>query len=155
MAKLTFTKIIGDCLLAADSQTVEFLRKVKMGDNIHGEFTRQRNAAFHRKLFALFGLAFEYFDPPEIDTKWGKPEKSFDTFRKNLTILAGYGYPVFNIDGSFKMKADSLSFGSMDQETFDKLYNSVLNVIMKKISVLDKLSAEEINTLVDKILQFA
>ncbi len=155
MAKCTFTKIIGDCLLAADPQTVEFLRKVKLGNNIHGEFTQQRNAAFHRKIFALFNLAFEYFDPPEIDTKWGKPEKSFDTFRKNLTILAGHGHPVFNINGTFKMEADSLKFGRMDQETFDKLYSAVLNVIMKRIPVLDKLSADEINALVEKVLQFA
>jgi len=154
MPKITLTKIMGDCFIAADPRTIEIVRKIKTGSNIHGTFTQQRNAAFHRKLFALFNLAFEYFEPPEIDTKWGKPEKHFDTFRKNLTILAGHGKPVFNIDGTFKMVADSLSFGSMSQETFDKLYNNVLNVIMKRIPVLDKLTAAEINDLAEKVLAF-
>lgn len=155
MAKCTFTKTMGDCLLAADPQTVEFLSKVKMGNNIHGEFTQQRNAAFHRKLFALFGLAFEYWEPGEIDCKYGEPEKNFDQFRKDLTILAGHYHLVHRLDGTFRVIADSLSFGSMSQETFDKLYNSVLNVIMKKISVLDKMSEDEVNILVDKVLLFA
>lgn len=155
MPKITLTKIQGDCFLAGDPATAEYCRKIKIGENIHGDFTRQRNAGFHRKLFALFNLAFEYFEPAEIDTKWGKPEKNFDTFRKNLAILAGYGHPVFNIDGSFKMKADSLSFGSMDQDTFDELYSAVINVIMARIPVLDKMTEDEINELVEKVLMFA
>ena len=113
-----------------------------------------RNAAFHRKLFALFQLAFEYFDPPEIDTKWGKPEKHLDTFRKNVTILAGYGHPVFNIDGTFKMEADSLSFGSMDQDTFNELYQRILDVLMKRIPMLSTMTKEQIDELTDKILAF-
>lgn len=155
MAKCTFTKIIGDCLMAADPQTIEFIRKVKLGNNVHGDFTRQRNAAFHRKLFALFNLAFEYWEPGEIDCKYGVPEKNFDQFRKDLTILAGHYHIAHRVDGSFRVIADSLSFGKMDQDTFDKLYNSILNVIMKRIPVLDKMTAEEINELADKVLTFA
>jgi hypothetical protein len=127
---------------------------VKLGSSIHGDFSRMRDAAFHRKLFALFQLAFEYFEPPEIDTKWGKPEKHFDTFRKNVTILAGYGHPVFNIDGTFKMEADSLSFGSMDQDTFNELYQRILDVLMKRIPMLSRMTREEIDDLTNKILAF-
>jgi len=155
MPKITLTKMPGDFLVSADPQTAETIRKVKVGNNIHGDFTQQRNAAFHRKLFALFGLAFEYWHPGEIDCKYGVPEKSFDQFRKDLTILAGHYHIVHRLDGTFRVIADSLSFGKMDQDTFDKLYNSILNVIMKKISVLDKLSVDEINSLVDRVLQFA
>jgi len=155
MAKCTFTKIIGDCVVAADHNTVEFLRKVRLGNNIHGDFTQQRNAGFHRKLFALFTLAFEYWIPGEIDCKYGVPEKNFVQFREDLTILAGHFHIVHRLDGTFRVIADSLRFGKMDQDTFDKLYNSVLNVVMKKISVLDRMTEDQINKLVDQVLSFA
>jgi len=138
-----------------DENAEKLHSSVKLGSVIHSDFKRMRNAAFHRKLFALFQLSFEYFDPPETDTKWGKPEKHFDTFRKNVTILAGYGHPVFNIDGTFKMEADSLSFGSMDQDTFNELYQRILDVLMKRIPMLSKMTKEEIDDLTNKILEFS
>ena len=141
-------------LVPADPKTDEWFRKLKLGEAVHSDFKRLRNYKFLRKLFALFNLAFEYFDPPEIDTKWGKPEKSFDNFRKNVTILAGHGHLVFNIDGTYKMEADSLSFGSMSQETFDELYGNVITVVMDKIPVLKDMSQDAIDELVDKVLTF-
>lgn len=137
-----------------DENAEKLHHSIRLGSAIHADFKRMRNAAFHRKLFALFQLAFEYFDPPEIDTKWGKPEKHFDTFRKNVTILAGFGHPVFNIDGTFKMEADSLSFGSMDQDTFDDLYSKVLDVLMAKIPMLSRMTKEEVDDLTNKVLEF-
>ena len=43
----------------ADHKTEEFHAKIKLGETIHSDFKRMRNAAFHRKLFALLDLAFE------------------------------------------------------------------------------------------------
>ena len=123
-----------------DENTVEFHHKIRLGEGVHADFKRMRNLKFHRKFFALLNLAFDYFEPPEIDTKWGKPEKNFDVFRKNLCILAGYGHPVFTIDGKFRMEADSISFGNMDADTFEKLYIAVLDVIMRKIPVLSDMT---------------
>jgi hypothetical protein len=142
-------------LVPNDPKTEDWFRRLKIGEVVHSDFKKYRNYKFHKKLFALFNLAFEYFDPPEIDTKWGKPEKSFDNFRKNLTILAGHGHLVFNIDGTYKMEADSLSFGSMSQETFEELYNNVLDVILKRIPVLSDVTKEEIDELVNKVLAFS
>jgi len=142
-------------LIPADPKTDEWYRKIKLGGNVHSDFKQMRNAAFHRKLFALFNLAFEYWEPGEVSSKHGVPQKNFDRFRKDLTILAGHYHNVIRLDGSVRVEADSLSFGSMDQETFNNLYQSILDVIMKRISVLNKLSKEEINDLVDKVLEFA
>jgi len=139
----------------ADLETEEFHAKTKTGAVVHGDMKRMRNYVFHKKLFALFNLAYEYWEPQEIDTKWGKPVKSFDTFRKNLTILAGYGHLVFNIDGTYKMEADSISFGSMSQETFDELYQSVITVVMERIPVLKDMDEDAIRDLVEKVIGFA
>lgn len=142
-------------LIPEDPKTDEWYRKIKLGATVHSDFKQMRNAAFHRKLFALFNLAYEYWEPGEINSKFGVPEKNFDRFRKDLTILAGHYHNVIRLDGSVRVEADSLSFGSMNQETFNDLYQSVLDVIMKRIPVLNKLSEEEINDLVDKVLEFA
>ncbi len=83
------------------------------------------------------------------------PEKNFERFRKDLTILAGHYHVVIRLDGTAKPEADSLAFGNMDQETFNGLYSNVLDVILKKIPVLCKLGADEVNKLVDQILEFA
>lgn len=137
-----------------DSETQEFHGKLKMGAAIHSDFKQMRNAAFHRKLFALLNLGFEYWEPVSIDTKWGVPEKSFDRFRKDVTILAGYYHNVFRLDGTFRIEADSIAFGNMDQGTFDKLYQAVLTVLMKRIPMLGKMTEEEIDNLTNKFLEF-
>jgi hypothetical protein len=113
-----------------------------------------RNYKFHKKLFALLNLAFEYWEPGEIDCKWGAPEKNFDRFRKELTKMAGYYHVEHSLldKKSFRIVADSISFAKMDNETFEKLYNRILDVIMKKI--LPNMSREEIETLTDKFLEF-
>jgi hypothetical protein len=154
MAHLLLIKVQGGWA-NGDPQTEEFHSKIKLGQPIHGDFKRMRNAGFHRKFFALLNLGFEYWEPPETDTKWGKPEKNFDTFRKNVCVLAGYGHPVFNIDGSFKMEADSISFGNMDQDTFERLYESVLTVLLKRIPMMARIGEDEIDRLTDQILEFA
>ena len=137
-----------------DSKTEEFHRKTKLGNMVHGDIKQMRNAAFHRKFFALLNLAFEYWNPGEINHEYGTPEKNFERFRKDLTILAGYYHIVIRLDGTAKPEADSIKFGRMDQATFDALYQNVLSVIMKKINVLNKLGEDEINNLVDKFLEF-
>jgi len=137
-----------------DSKTEEFHRKTRLGNMVHGDIKQMRNAGFHRKFFALLNLAFEYWNPGEINHEYGTPEKNFERFRKDLTILAGYYHIVIRLDGTAKPEADSIKFGRMDQATFDALYQNVLSVIMKKIHVLNKLGEDEINKLVDKFLEF-
>jgi len=138
-----------------DPETVEFHSKIKLGESIHADFKRMRNAAFHRKLFSLLILGFEYWEPPDLITKWGKPEKNFERFRKDVTILAGYYHNVFRLDGTFRIEADSISFGNMEQGIFDKLYQNVLTVLLKRIPMMAKIGADEIDNLTDKFLGFA
>ena len=137
-----------------DQETIDFHQKIKAGDAIHADFKRMRKPKFHRRFFAMLQLAFEYWEPGEIDSKFGTPEKSFDRFRQDLTILAGYYQPVIRLDGTVRIEAKSISFGSMEQDEFEQVYNQVLNVILKKIPVLNELSAKEINDLVDRFLSF-
>jgi len=141
--------------IPADPKTDEWYRKVKLGSTIHSDFKQMRNAAFHRKLFALFNLAFDYWNPGEVNSKYGTPEKNFDRFRKDLTILAGYYHNVIRLDGSVRVEADSLSFGSMDQETFNGLYSNILDVILKRIPIMGEWGEDKVNEIVNQVLEFA
>ena len=142
-------------LIPNNPETDDWYRSLKLGQVIHGEFTKMRNAGFHRKLFALLNLAFEYWQPGEIDDKHGVPEKNFDRFRKDLIILAGYFHLVIRLDGTTRVEADSISFAKMDNDEFQKLYSNVLNVILKRIPMMAEIGEERINELTDKFLQFA
>jgi len=153
--KLSFTKLAGNRFTPADTETERYALSLKTGEIIHADFRKMRNVRFHRKFFALLNLAYEYWEPGEIDSKFGTPEKNFDRFRKDLIILSGAYHTEIRLDGSVRVEADSISFGSMDPETFEKLYNNVLNVCLKRIPMLAKIGAEEINKLTDKILDFA
>jgi hypothetical protein len=139
--------------IPADSESGEWANKIKIGQVVHADFKRMRNYKFHKKLFALLNLAYEYWQPGEINSEYGIPEKSFERFRKDLTILAGYYHVEHSLSRKhMRIEADSISFAKMDNETFEKLYNSILGVITKKI--LPNMSRDEIETLTDKFLEF-
>ena len=139
-------------LVPENTATGEWYGKLKLGQVVRGDFKKVRNYAFHRKFFALLNLAYEYWEPGEIDTKWGKPQKHFETFRKNVIVLAGFGEPVFNIDGTFRVQAKSISFSSMDEHEFQQVYNAVLDVLMKRI--LTGMNRDEVEQLTERFLEF-
>lgn len=117
----------------ADEHAKENMAKFKLGTMVRCKITRKNNAAFHRKMMALFNVGFEYWVPGEIDCKYGKPEKNFDRFRKDMTILAGYYEIHHRIDGTFRVEAKSLSFDSMEPEEREDLFSNLINVLLKNI----------------------
>jgi len=150
---LTLSKVPNG-FIPSDQGTRDFHDKLKVGEVIHGDFKKMRNYRFHKKYFALLNLAFDYWDPGQITSKYGTPEKNFNRFREDAQILAGYYEITIRLDGSTRIEAKSISFAAMDDTEFDKLYNAVLNVILKRVNVLNTMSAEEVNDLVDKVLAF-
>lgn len=136
----------------ADPDTERYAGKVSLGEILTGEFRKVRNPKFHRKMFALFNLAFEYWQPGEISSKYGVPEKNFDRFRKDLTILAGFYEVHHRIDGALKIEAKSLAVGSMDDNEFSMCYRAILDVVHNRI--LPTLPPEEIEQLADKLMCF-
>lgn len=142
-------------LIPADPEADKWYQKQKIGVVISAEVKTVRNYGFLKKLFALLNLAFEYWEPGIVSSKYGIPIKSFEQFRHDLIILAGYYHTEIRLNGSVRVVPDSISFSSMEQDTFEKLYQNVLTVIMDKIPVLDKMTEDEINDLVNKVIAFA
>jgi hypothetical protein len=117
------------------------------------ELTRPRNMAYHRRFFALLQVAFDSWEQPVIEHKGRMIEKNFARFRKDLTILCGHYETVVNIKGELRLEAKSISFASMDQEAFEKLYSTAIDAILKHI--LTNYTADDLNEQVDKILEFS
>lgn len=138
----------------ADEPSRQWDAKNKTGQVVHADFKKIRNYEFHKKWFALLQIGFENWEPPPTDTKWGTPEKNFDRFRKDVTILAGFYDLVHRLDGSFRIQAKSVSFAKMTAKEFQELYSKTIDVLIKHV-YQQSLSADELNNIVNKYLEFA
>lgn len=125
----------------------------KVGQYSHGKFRKVRDSVKHRKFFALLNVAFDWWEPGEINSKYGKPEKNFDQFRHDLTILAGYYDTVVRVDGSVRIIPKSISFAKMDNDEFEALYSRVIDVIIQRI--IPNSSREDIENMVLEAMKFA
>lgn len=152
VAEPLFFMKAGPGLVPADTPAQDYLQKIKLGDVVQVVVKRVRNYKFHKKLFALFNFAFDNWDAPVVMTKWGAARKTFDRFRKDITILAGYYEIVVRVDGSTVVEAKSLKFANMDQDTFDKLYTDVWHVIQDRI--LKDYLEDDLERVLEQLAQF-
>ncbi|MHC4748411.1 MAG: DUF1367 family protein [Planctomycetota bacterium] len=153
MPEVNLTKTLSG-LVPADPETEKWYNKIKPGGSVHAEFKVYRKPIFHRKYFALLKVGFDNWQPGEINSKYGTPEKNFDRFRKDIAILCGYFDLVIRLDGSSRPQAQSISFANMDQEEFEKLYSSTIDVLLKNVYGSD-LDEDGLNDIVEKYLQFS
>ena len=112
-----------------------------------------RNVAFHRKYFALLNIGFDNWEPGEINSKYGVPEKNFKRFREDIAIMCGYFHLVTRLDKTCRPEADSISFAKMDQETFADLYSKTIDVLIKHV-YRQEIDADKLNEIVESYLQF-
>lgn len=63
MAQIQLIKITADSLAPANAEAREYLARVKTGVWLSCEIRQQRNYQFHKKLFSLLQLGFEYWTP--------------------------------------------------------------------------------------------
>jgi len=153
--KLTLKKVSEIMIIPDDKETANFIERLKLNQVIVADFKRPRNYAFHKKYFALIKYAYENWEPQEFESpEWEgvTPEKSFDRFRKDLIILSGRYHAVYRVDGSVRIEAESISFASMNEESFAELYDSTINVILKKI--LTNYSRDDIDRVVQQLEGF-
>jgi len=151
VSDLLLTKTMAG-LAPADQTTADYLSKVKLGSILHGSFVKARNPAFMRKYFALLNTTYEMWEPGEVTSKHGAPEKNFDRFREDLTIMAGYYKVVVRVDGSTRIEAKSISFAKMSEDEFEALYQNTITVILKHI--LTKYTREDVDDMVQRVLNF-
>ena len=155
MTELVLTRTPAGALAPADAPSAEYIQKLKAGASIRGEFKRQRNPRFHRKAFALFNLAFDVWDAPELEYKGQPVAKDFNRFRKDLTILAGHYEAVTNLRGEVRLEAKSLNFSNMPEDEFATVYKAILAVVWDRVlRSRGYNSADEVDSIVENLLRF-
>lgn len=123
----------GGLLLPASDGDAERLERFKSGAIYPIEIKQARNPAFHGKVFAFMQFCFEHWSADKTDERFKPTAAQFDTFRKNLTVLAGYKEVTFTIDGRARVEPKSLSFGNMEQTEFEECYSALINAAIQHI----------------------
>mgnify|MGYP003640233135 FL=1 len=119
--KITIVKKLNNTFAIAYNTDYELAKKLKVGVEYQCEIKRPRNYNFHKKYFALLTMLFD--NQERYSNK--------DHLRKDLTIEAGFYTVRKNLKGVEVYEANSISFSSMKQESFDDLYSKTLDVIVK------------------------
>ena len=97
-------------------------KKLKLGEAYEAEIKRPRNYEFHKKFMALVNVGHQ-------NTSMELP---FDVYRKIMIMRAGY-FTAYQTDKGIHYEAMSISFGSMDNDTFSEVYSRVMDQIIKDI----------------------
>lgn len=128
---------INGALHPASEDAQEAIRKLPTGDTFKVKISRVRNPAFHGKFFAMMRFAFDIWEPQNVNVpaylQASNPDKNFDRFRKDITILAGFYDTHIRLNGDIRVEAKSLAFGKMSEDEFEDVYNACLNVIIDKV----------------------
>lgn len=131
MADLGFTR--GQNGLVPDGEdAAEWFARVKPGARVIAKVSVPRNYRFYRKFFGMLNVAYSNWDKPEITTPHGVVQCSFEVFRNDVTVLAGYHELTCNTKGSWRMAAKSIAFHKMDEDEFQRLYSAVVDVILAR-----------------------
>ncbi|MGZ5053396.1 MAG: DUF1367 family protein [Methylobacter sp.] len=152
MATEIIVRKLHHTIVPVDAANAELFESLKPNGEYKAVFTQPRNLPFHRKFFALIKVAFDAWEMPTNEYKGVQIQKNAKRFRKDLLIMAGYGYPVVNLKGEVRYEAQSMSFASMAQDEFETLYSRVVDVIL--LRVLTHYTRDDLNRVVSEVLGF-
>ncbi|ABO60573.1 DUF1367 family protein (plasmid) [Burkholderia vietnamiensis] len=150
--EILLTKAADGTLRPLDEAQADLLKRYATDTLIRCEVKQVRNPRFHRKFFALLTLGFESWEPPILEYKGFEVQKDFEHFREDVTIAAGFYVVTTNLHGSVRLRAQSISFASMKQDEFERLYNAVANVLLQK--VLTRYTRADLDQVINRVLGF-
>ena len=125
-----FVRTRSGYLAPIDVRAHELMQHTRVGDEVLVQLRRPRNPKLHRKFFAMIAFAFDHWDPPEQPMS-RSGVKDRETFRKELTIAAGYYNWILGLNGEPRLEAKSIAWDRMDDDEFTHLYEAVVAVLAK------------------------
>lgn len=155
--ELLLLKTQQGAFLPATEVEADKMRRFKVGGIVRADVAQMRNAAFFRKWWALVKIAFDAWseEPRALEYKGEAVQPTFDRFRKDLTVLAGYYIATYNILGEVCLEAKSISFANMQEDEFEGLFSKTIDVVLQKILPRRGYSEESLRNLVEQVLEFA
>ena len=118
------------------------LESIPQGCIVEVELKRPRNAKFHKKFFALIGIVVDNHD-------------NYSTTEQVLHIIKlklGHYQTIINTNGKLIYIPKSISFSSMDQDTFNKFYNNTVDIVLRDF--LTNWKNEDIMRAIDEVSRF-
>jgi len=110
-------------LIAADEDTWNYLYKLKPGTVVKQEITKVRNYKQHKRFFSFLNMTF---DMQDFFTE-------FKAYRYWLVLKCGYFDIIIAPNGSQMFKPKSISFESMDEDEFEKLFSTAIDVFLREL----------------------
>lgn len=152
---MIFKRIQGG-LEPLDTDAHKLMLEVSNGNAVaFDKVIKPRNAKFLRKYFALLNFAFDNWKPGKLSGKQYegvRPEKNFERFRADLTILCGHYRQTIRANNEVVLEPKSISFVSMEEEDFEELYSNTINVILERI--LTNYDKEQLDNVILELLGF-
>lgn len=131
--KIEFIKQPGGLLIPATDSEAERMKRFQNGGQYTVEIKQARNPGFHRKMFAFLGFCFEHWSAENAGLEFADEATQFDTFRRNLTVLAGFREVSYTIDGRMRVEAKSLAHGKMEDDEFERCYHAMINAAIEHV----------------------
>ena len=115
----------GSRLVAHDPIALESIETLKHGETVSATLKRTRNAAHHRKFFALLKAVFE------AQTRYAAMEKLLN----GVKIATGH-YEMETLPGKIPVQICvpcSISFARMDQTAFESFYDKAVDYLITEV----------------------
>ena len=134
----------------------ELLRSIKSGVATRVKITRIRNYRFHRKLFALIAFLFDIWESGVEPMKYRGMDvlPNIEKFRRDLVILSGRYVATYNVRGEVQLEAKSISFASMSEDEFERLFSDILDIALAKVINRPDLTAEKVREYCEQVMAY-
>ncbi len=139
-------------LVPSDEHEAEKMSRYRVGAIIRCDIAQMRNYLFHKKFFALLNVGYDAFTPGIKEYRGFPVQKDIDQFREDVIIAAGFYTMTTTLNGNVRLRPKSISFAKMNQETFERLYSNVANVLLQK--VLTQYTRKDLDEVVNHVLGF-
>lgn len=116
-----------------DQPTADYIDRCPPGAGLQATVKQYNNPAFHRKLFALLQHAYDVWEPRDVLYRGEPVRKNFEAFRRDVTIMAGFGDVYVDLQGRLRLIARSLDFGRMSQTEREALFSALVDVVLTRI----------------------
>ena len=126
MRQIELVKTSSGSYIPAYNSDHELSKKVSPGDSVMAKLSVPRSVGHHRKFFALIRYTFNHMSE-EMSVKFPSEE----SLRLELTLQAGYWERHVTMGDKEIIYPQSIRFDKMDQVEFEKLYSTILDVVLK------------------------
>jgi len=132
MTTVHVMKTPNGAFIPATDEDAELTRRFRVGAVQRVEIAEVRNGKFFRKWWVLAKFAFDLWKErhPVQEFHGRRVLPNFKRFRKDLTVLAGFFEPVWDVRGELRLEPESLQWSKMTDERFEKLYSATINAIL-------------------------